>query len=79
MASYVPGKCNIGPWNRKLRFAFGAAFLLLSLFIFLATSGLPKYYRLGLIVPLFLGYLGILEGLLSFCVMHGLRGTRDLR
>jgi len=79
MSGYAPGECNIGPRNRALRYAFGVLFLSVSaaLFLYLASVNAPRLHRLILVLPLFLGYTGILEGRLSFCVMHGFKGTHD--
>lgn len=81
MSAYAPGKCNIGPRNRLLRLAFGILLLSLSavLFAYLVAVHAPKLYRFILVIPLFMGYTGILEGFFSFCVFHGFKGTQDLK
>ncbi|MFQ5950635.1 MAG: YgaP-like transmembrane domain [Candidatus Geothermarchaeales archaeon] len=75
------GVCNIGPWNRLWRGVAGVLFLFLavgSVFLLMST-GAPRFYRLGVFFPLFLGSVMVLEATLGWCVLHGWRGTKDMR
>jgi hypothetical protein len=76
---YVPGKCNIGTRGRAIRLATGvgimAVFTGLDL---LALGSVFPVFRLFLVLPFFVGLLAVLEGTMSFCVLHASRGTYDL-
>jgi len=76
---YVPGKCNIGAKGRAIRLATGggiiAVFAALDL---LALGSIYRIFRLILFIPFYVGLLAILEGSMSFCVLHARRGTYDL-
>ncbi len=79
MPEYVPGRCNIGFRGRAIRLATGLAILgvFLSVGILLLGS-LSPFFRVLLFVPFYVGLLAILEGSMSFCVLHASRGTYDL-
>ncbi len=79
MPEYVPGRCNIGFRGRAIRLATGLAILgvFLSVGILLLGS-LSPFFRIFLFVPFYVGLLAILEGSMSFCVLHASRGTYDL-
>src|SRR2546425_12616523 len=76
---YVPGRCNIGARGRAIRLAIGlgiiAAFIGLDL---LALGSVSPVFRFFLFIPFYIGLLTILEGTMSFCVLHASRGTYDL-
>jgi hypothetical protein len=76
---YAPGKCNIGARGRTMRLSTGLVLIALSVIIALTLLS-PVYWaiRLVLILPIYTGLLAILEGSMSFCVLHGARGTYDL-
>jgi hypothetical protein len=76
---YVPGKCNIGRRGRAIRLSTGVVLIALSVIIGLTLLS-PVYWaiRLVLILPIYVGLLAILEGSMSFCVLHAARGTYDL-
>ena len=78
---YKAGVCNIGPWNRFIRGIFGIAMLGLSFFLWwvMVRYGIPKLYRLSLIIPLYSGFVGIYQTLFGFCVYHAAKHTFDLR
>ncbi|MBI2584049.1 MAG: DUF2892 domain-containing protein [Candidatus Aenigmarchaeota archaeon] len=64
-------KCNIGRKNRIGRFIGGLVILSLAL-----------YFNQNLIVSgigAIIGIITVLEGITGYCVVHGLRGTRDMR
>lgn len=77
---YEAGACNIGPAEiarrRQSGFAglIGAAILAGLLVVIEASAML----RLGVGVPLFLGFLGLLQAHLRFCVAFGLGGFHNL-
>ena len=76
---YVPGKCNIGTRGRAIRVSTGAVLIGLSVILGLAAlSSLFWLIRLVLVLPLYVGILAVLEGAMSFCVLHAARGTSDL-
>lgn len=78
-SAYVPGKCNIGRRGRIVRMATGVSIILLSVLIrFTLLSFLNLLFSLSLILPLYIGFIAILEGTMSFCVLHASKGSYDL-
>jgi hypothetical protein len=76
---YVPGKCNIGRRGRTIRLTTGLALIALSIILELWVLNPSSHLvRLGLAFPFYVGFLTILEGSMSFCVLHATRGTYDL-
>ncbi len=76
---YVPGRCNIGRRGRAIRLATGLVLIALSIILELwVLSPSNHLVRLGLAFPFYIGFLTILEGSMSFCVLHAARGTYDL-
>ena len=76
---YVPGKCNIGSRGRAIRLSTGAVLIGLSVILGLTLlSQLFWAVRLVLVLPVYIGLLAVLEGSMSFCVLHASRGTYDL-
>jgi hypothetical protein len=76
---YVPGKCNIGAWGRAIRLATGLGIIAVFVgFDVLALGSVFPVFRLFLFLPFYVGLLTILEGSMSFCVLHASRGTYDL-
>ena len=76
---YVPGKCNIGNRGRAIRLTTGIALIALSVILaFTVLNALNHLFRLALVLPIYVGLLAILEGSVSFCVLHASRGTYDL-
>src|SRR5215471_9003881 len=76
---YVPGRCNIGSRGRAIRLATGLAIIAVFLAVdVLLLGSLSQLLRLLLFVPFYAGLLAILEGSMSFCVLHASRGTYDL-
>jgi hypothetical protein len=75
---YTPGKCNIGTRGRTMRFSTGLILIALSVIIRLTLLN-PVYWavRLVLTLPIYAGLLAMLEGSMSFCVLHASRGTYD--
>lgn len=64
-------KKNIGPKNRIARLVAGLLLVLAGLF-YLDQSNLS-------LAGIALGIILILEAAFSFCVVHGIRGTKDMR
>lgn len=78
-AEYVPGKCNIGTRGRAIRLATGLVLIGLSLILSLTVLNPSNcLFRLGLALPIYVGFLAALEGTMSFCVLHASKGTYDL-
>jgi len=77
---YIPGKCNIGRRGRAIRLTTGVVLIglsiILEIFVLKPSNHLV---RLGLAFPFYVGILACLEGSMSFCVLHGARGTFDLQ
>lgn len=72
---YEPGKCNIGPKERMLRLTMGMisiafGMLLFALFVIL---DLPEWSVLFLIIPFFMGFIGIYQYFFRFCVSNALQ------
>ncbi len=78
---YVPGQCNIGRRERLQRLTFGLVWLLLSLVItvLLLEFSLPPELALILIVPNFLGFLGVLQYFYRFCTTNAIKGKFTMR
>jgi hypothetical protein len=77
---YIPGVCNIGPEERKLRKAAGWAgagvfFALEAYFHFFTV---PQGARFFLFIPALLGSVGLLQYYSHFCVNFGLRGLMNM-
>src|SRR5690349_19178209 len=76
---YAPGKCNIGARGRAIRLATGLGIIAVFVGVGLLTLGsVSPVFRLFLFIPFYVGLLAILEGTMSFCVLHASRGTYDL-
>lgn len=65
-------KKNIGPKNRAARLIAGLLLLVAAAYYF------DKSLFAG-IVCIVAGTVLILESILSFCIVHGIRGTKDMR
>ncbi len=76
---YVPGKCNIGTRGGAIRLATGVGIIaVFTGFDLLALGSVSPVFRLFLSLPFYVGLLAVLEGTVSFCVLHASRGTYDL-
>jgi hypothetical protein len=76
---YVPGKCNIGARGRAIRLSTGLGIIAVFIgFDILALGSVSPVFRLLLLIPFYVGLLTVLEGTMSFCVLHASRGTYDL-
>lgn len=81
MTEYIPGVCNIGPYNRVVRAVFGVALFAVSFLVynFAVEQSYTKLFYLVLFIPFYYAYLGILQAMFSFCVLNAGRKTYDLR
>ncbi len=81
MADYEAGRCNIGPRGRVQRAVFGALAVAFSFGVWglFRLNAVPSGYLLILFLPLFAGFVAILEATLGFCVVYATRGVYDLR
>jgi len=76
---YVPGKCNIGRRGRAIRLTTGLVLIAVSIVIGITfVKPVNHLLSLALVAPFYVGILAILEGSMSFCVLHAARGTYDL-
>ena len=76
---YVPGRCNIGPRGRAIRLTTGLGIIALFVALdVLALGSISAAFRLLLFIPFYVGMLAVLEGTVSFCVLHASRGTYEL-
>ena len=76
---YVPGKCNIGRRGRAIRVTTGLVLIAISMVIGIAfVKPVSHLLSLALVFLFYVGILAILEGSMSFCVLHAARGTYDL-
>ena len=74
--TYVPGTCNIGPEEIKMRTTAGwiglaATVLIGALLVYLPVS---HWTRLVLFFPAAIGALGFLQSAFHFCVAFGMEG-----
>jgi len=77
---YTPGKCNIGARGRAIRLATGLGIIAVFVGVgVLALGSVSPVFRLSLFIPFYIGLLSVLEGTMSFCVLHASRGTYDLQ
>ena len=81
MVEYAPGRCNIGPRGRTERAAFGIAAIVFSLGLWhlVRLNELPSWPILLLFLPLFVGFVAVIEAALGFCVLFARAGVYDLR
>ena len=79
--TYQPGVCNIGLRNRLARLAAGLFFFSSGVWLWALArvNGLPLPFLLIMILPFFLGFLGIYQALFGFCAYHSRRHTFDMR
>ena len=76
---YVPGSCNIGRRGRAIRLTTGLVLIAISIVIGITfVKPVNHLLSLALVAPFYVGILAILEGSMSFCVLHAARGTYDL-
>jgi hypothetical protein len=73
---YVPGVCNIGPQERKLRKIAGwiGTVVTLALAVYFHFANISSGVKLWIFLPAMLGSVGFLQYYQHFCVNFGLRG-----
>ena len=73
--AYVPGVCNIGPWEirRRRAFAIGAFVVAAVLFAVLVAAGAPALTRLLLVLPLTGGVFSWLQARRRFCAAFAMQ------
>jgi hypothetical protein len=76
---YVPGACNIGPWEiRRRRAAAIAAFAAaMGLFAVLVAIDAPAWTRIALIAPAWGGAISWLQARRRFCVAYAMGGLSN--
>jgi hypothetical protein len=72
---YVPGVCNIGPWEIRRRWAGGIAGLVLAgaVLALLIVIGAPAIARLLVLLPLWGGLFSVLQARRRFCGAYAMR------
>jgi len=75
-SEYIPGMCNIGPAERRMRRMSGIAATLatVALLTFLLVIDAPVLWRLLLILPAAGAASGFLQDAFHFCAAFGLKG-----
>lgn len=79
-SAYRPGECNVGPGERRGRYALGVAGFAAAAVLVAAVRALelPPPVLLVAFLPLLGGFLGVLQGRRSFCVEFARRGVYDV-
>jgi len=79
-SAYVPGVCNIGPAERRMRRAWGMAGLIIgvALAVVLVVSDVSWGWRFVLMIPFTGAALGLLQDAFHFCTAFGLRGIYNV-
>jgi len=77
---YIPGVCNIGPEERRMRKIGGWAgiVLFIVLFAILYFTGEPHWARFFLFLPAITAATGWVQYQNHFCVNFGMRGLRNM-
>ena len=72
---YEPGVCNIGRAERFRRLSFGMTWLVISFGIYFAIEALNlnNYFKIVLVIPNFLGFLGVLQYFYRFCTTNAMK------
>lgn len=68
---YIPGVCNIDAKGRRRRATFGVIGIIITLAawgLLQFSASVSAYWQVWLIVPAFVGFLGIWQAKFSFCV-----------
>jgi len=78
---YKPGVCNIGMRNRLIRFAYGLFFFSVGVWswAFIVVNDLHPAFKIALFIPFHIGFLGMIQAILGFCVFHAHRKSYDMR
>jgi hypothetical protein len=77
---YIPGACNIGPAEIRLRKMMGWAGLVVCLILWaiLIAFQAPAIWRLTLFLPAVLSAAGFMQARQRFCAAYGLRGEFNM-
>jgi len=82
MTSKLATSChaNIGPGERRKRLVVGIGMLAVGvgLGVGLIVTDVPRWWRIGLLIPFWLGALGLFEAKERTCVVLAARGVRNL-
>jgi hypothetical protein len=72
---YVPGVCNIGPWETRRRLAFGIVGLVLAaaLLAVLVAAHAPAAARALVLLPVWGGMFSVLQARRRFCGAYAMR------
>ncbi len=72
---YVPGVCNIGPWEIRRRWAFGIAGLAVAALLLagLVAAHAPVLARVVVLLPAWGGAFSVLQARRRFCGAYALR------
>jgi hypothetical protein len=72
---YVPGVCNIGPWERRRRLAFGIVGVAAAIIVFAALVAVraPAAARVLVLLPAWGGVFSILQARRHFCGAYAMR------
>lgn len=67
---YEAGKCNIGPKERMMRLTMGMISIAIGMLLFaiFVVLNLPVWSVLFLIIPFFVGFIGVYQYFFRFCV-----------
>jgi len=76
-AEYIPGVCNIGPAEIRLRKRLGWWGLLITIIVWALLIGLqlPAVWRVIIFLPVFFSANGFLQGFMHFCAGFGMAGA----
>jgi hypothetical protein len=77
---YQPGECNIGRPERRVRYGFGAVGFAAAGALVAAAVVLswPRWTLLSTVVPLFGGFIGVIQGRKAFCVRYAWAGIHNV-
>jgi len=73
---YIPGVCNIGRSEIKMRRFAGWVGLVITIILYgsLVYLGVPRIWRLIIFIPSALAAIGFLQARMHFCANFGMRG-----
>ncbi len=76
-SQYIPGVCNIGPAEIRLRKRLGWWGILITIVVWalLMWLQLPVAWRIILFLPVFFSANGFLQGFMHFCAGFGMKGV----
>lgn len=77
---YIPGEKNIGESEVRKRYLTGVIGFLLFIVYFLIVyfGNWSKWTMILSFIPLFVGYIGIIQGKMSFCAMFAIQEVYDV-